>query len=44
MEIIILERHSAKNTAEAYPLKGKVISYEDPFEPAISAEEGESLK
>lgn len=36
VEIIILERNSAKNNAEASPLKGKVISYEDPFDPTIS--------
>ena len=44
VEIIILERNSAKIASESHPLKGTVISYEDPFEPTIAAEDWDSLK
>ena len=44
VEIIILERNSAKIPPESHPLKGTVISYEDPFEPATAAEDWDALK
>ena len=39
VEIIILERKSFEITADSYPLQGTVISYEEPFEPATSADD-----
>ena len=44
VEIIILELKSSEITADSYPLKGTVISYEEPFEPATSADDWEVLK
>ncbi len=44
VEIIILDRSSSKNTTDSYPLRGTVIRYDDPFEPAASAEDWEALQ
>ena len=44
VEVIILERNSSKIASESYPLKGTVISYEEPFEPATSADDWEVLR
>ena len=44
VEIIILERSSSKTTPDSYPLRGTVIRYDDPFEPATSAEDWEVLQ
>lgn len=43
VEIIILERSSSKITSDSYPLKGTVIRYDDPLEPATSPEAWEVL-
>ena len=39
MEIIILERSSSKTNSDSYPLKGTVIRYNAPLEPATSPED-----
>ncbi|MEC4984160.1 MAG: hypothetical protein SAJ37_00345 [Oscillatoria sp. PMC 1068.18] len=44
VEIIVLERNSQPPNSNPYPLRGKVIRYEDPFEPATSLEDWEALK
>ena len=44
VEVIILERNSSKIVSDSYPLKGTVISYEEPFEPATSADDWEVLR
>ncbi|MDJ0692580.1 MAG: hypothetical protein QNJ41_29370 [Xenococcaceae cyanobacterium MO_188.B32] len=44
VEVIILERNSSKTVSDSYPLKGTVISYEEPFEPATSPDDWEVLK
>ena len=44
VEIIILDRSSSKTVSNSYPLRGTVIRYNDPFEPAISAEDWEVLR
>ena len=44
VEIIILERSSSKTTSDCDPLKGTVIRYDDPLEPATSHEDWEVLK
>ncbi|MEN9870070.1 MAG: hypothetical protein RLZZ171_1058 [Cyanobacteriota bacterium] len=44
VEIIILDRSSSKTTTDSYPLRGTVIRYDDPFEPATSAEDWEALQ
>ena len=44
VEIIILDRSSSKTVSNSYPLRGTVIRYDDPFEPAISAEDWEVLR
>lgn len=44
VEIIILDRSSSKTVSNSYPLRGTVIRYDDPFEPATSAEDWEALQ
>lgn len=44
VEIIILERSSQAADANPYPLQGKVIHYDDPFEPAVPIEDWEVLQ
>ena len=44
VEVIILERSSSKTISDSHPLKGTVIRYDDPFEPATSAEDWEVLQ
>lgn len=44
VEIIILERHSRPFNSNPYPLRGKVIHYDDAFEPATSLEDWEFLQ
>jgi hypothetical protein len=39
VDIIILQQNSSTINPDAYSLKGTVIHYEDPFEPAIAPEE-----
>lgn len=43
VKIIILEHNSTKKITESYPLKGTVLSYEDPFESATSIEDWDGL-
>ena len=44
LEIIILERHPRPLDANSYPLRGTVIRYDDPFEPATPLEDWEVLQ
>ena len=44
VEIIIVERNLSKTASVAHPLRGTVISYDDPFEPATSFEDWEVLQ
>lgn len=44
VEVIILERNPSRIVSDCYPLKGTVISYEEPFEPAASPDDWEVLK
>jgi hypothetical protein len=44
VEIIILDRSSSKTTTDSYPLRGTVLRYDDPFEPATCAEDWEALE
>jgi hypothetical protein len=44
VEIIILDRSSSKTTTDSYPLRGTVLRYDDPFEPATSAEDWDALQ
>ena len=43
VEIIILDRNPSKIDSNSFPLRGTVISYDDPFEPATSGEDWEVL-
>lgn len=51
VEVIILERGNQSRKAGAsqaesnlYPLRGTVLHYEDPFEPAVSLDDWEVLR
>ena len=44
VEIIILDRSSSKTVSNSYPLRGTVIRYDDPFEPATAAEDWDVLQ
>ncbi len=44
VEVIIFKRSSSKTTPDSYPLRGTVIRYDDPFEPATLAEDWEVLQ
>ena len=44
LEIIILERSSSKTAFAPNALKGTVIRYDDPLEPATSPEDWEVFK
>ncbi|WP_414755159.1 hypothetical protein [Anabaena sp. CCY 9910] len=44
VEIIILENSSQPSDSNPYPLRGKVIHYDDPFEPAVAIEDWEALQ
>ena len=48
VEIIILEQPKEERLSQAsqadYPLQGTVLRYDDPFEPAVPAEDWEVLK
>jgi hypothetical protein len=39
-----LERSSSKTISNSHPLKGTVIHYDDPFEPAVATEDWEVLQ
>jgi hypothetical protein len=44
VEIIILESHSRPKEENPYPLRGTVIRYDEPFEPAVPPEDWEVLQ
>ena len=48
VEIIVREAESAPSvddaTPERYPLRGSVLEYGDPFEPAVPEEDWEALR
>ncbi len=44
VKVIILERSSSKTISDSHTLKGRVIRYDNPFEPATSAEDWEVLQ
>ena len=44
VEIIILENQSSQQQANQRKLKGTIIQYEQPFEPAIPSEDWEALQ
>jgi hypothetical protein len=44
VEIIILKCSSPQTISDFHPLRGTVIRYDDPFEPATSAEDWEVLQ
>lgn len=51
VEVIILERSNPTESMAAsqaepnlYPLRGKVLHYEDPFEPAVTLDDWEALR
>ena len=44
VEIIILERNPSPTNSSSQPLKGTVIHYDDPLEPATSSEDWEVLQ
>jgi hypothetical protein len=44
VEIIILDRSSSKTISDGDLLRGTVIRYDEPFEPATSVEDWEALK
>ncbi len=44
VEIIIVERNLSKTASISHPLRGTVIRYDDPFEPATSVEDWEVLQ
>jgi hypothetical protein len=39
VEIIILQQSTSTTNSDSFPLKNTVISYNDPFEPAIFPED-----
>jgi hypothetical protein len=44
VEVIILPRHPHPNGDDPYTLRGSVLQYDDPFEPAIPPEDWEAQK
>ncbi|MBE9205019.1 hypothetical protein IQ244_00395 [Nostoc sp. LEGE 06077] len=44
VEIIIIERSYQPSDSNPYPLRGKVIHYDDPFEPTAPIENWEVLQ
>lgn len=45
VEVIVLEAlDEEEKTENPYPLRGTLYKYEDPFEPAVPAEDWEALK
>ena len=47
VEVIILKQSAVQNSSQSssseFPLKGSVIRYDDPFEPAVSSQEWDAL-
>ena len=44
VEIIVLDIHGKGKSPTANPLKGTLLKYEDPFEPAVPIEDWEVLR
>ncbi len=44
VEIIVIKLPSHPSESNLYPLRGTVISYDDPFEPAVPLEDWEALQ
>lgn len=44
VEIIILENQSSQKKVNSHSLKGTVIQYEQPFEPAVTLEDWKALQ
>ncbi|MEA5619186.1 hypothetical protein VB711_15260 [Cronbergia sp. UHCC 0137] len=44
VEVIILEHRQLSSNFNSYPLAGKVIQYDEPYEPATDIEDWEVLK
>ncbi len=44
VEIIVLETHRKQTEPKSNPLKGSVLKYDDPFEPACPPEDWEALR
>ena len=44
VDIIILDRSSPKTVSDSHPLKGTVVRYDAPFEPATAAEDWDALQ
>lgn len=44
VEVTIRQRPKGSKTADPYPLRGSVLEYIDPFEPAVPAEDWDVLK
>lgn len=44
VEIIILDRSLSKTTSDSHSLRGTIVRYDEPFEPATSVEDWEALQ
>ncbi len=44
VEVIVLERQVKQEAENSYPLRGKLLKYDDPFGPATPLEDWEALK
>ncbi len=44
VEVIVLERQPEAKTDNPYPLRGKLLKYDDPFGPAAPLEDWEALR
>ena len=44
VEIIVMETNEKPTETESNPLKGSVLRYDDPFEPACPIEDWEALR
>ena len=44
VEVIVLEKKAKTETDNPYPLRGKLLKYDEPFESATSLEDWEALK
>ena len=44
VEIIVFETNGKQTEPKSNPLKGSVLKYDDPFEPAVPIEDWEALR
>lgn len=44
VEVIVLQTNGTDKVSDHNPLKGTVLKYDDPFEPAVPLEDWEVLK